>query len=68
MKFDIIITVLKTCRRQISILNTKLYESPIEKLIVRENDIMITKLSNNNSNKSNNEYYNLESVFEKFIL
>ena len=29
---------------------------------------MITKFSKNNSNKQNNEYYNLESIFEKFIL
>ena len=29
---------------------------------------MITKLSKDNSNKSNNEYHNLESIFEKFIL
>ena len=29
---------------------------------------MITKLSKNNSNKSNNEYYNIERIFEKFIL
>ena len=51
-----------------SILNTKYYESPFEKLKVRKNDIMITKLSKNNSNKLNNEYYNLESIFKKFIL
>ena len=67
-KFDIVITVFNTCRRQISILNTKYYESPLEKLKVRKNDIMITKLSKNNSNKSNNQSYNLESIFEKFIL
>ena len=29
---------------------------------------MITEFSKNNSNKLNNEYYNLESIFEKFIL
>ena len=29
---------------------------------------MIAKVSKNNSNKSNNEYYNLESISEKFIL
>ena len=29
---------------------------------------MITKFSENNSNKSNNQYYNLEGIFEKFIL
>ena len=29
---------------------------------------MIAKLSRNNSDKSNNEYYNLGSIFEKFIL
>ena len=29
---------------------------------------MITKLSKNNSNKSNNKYCNLESIFEKSIL
>ena len=28
---------------------------------------MITKFSKNNSNKSNNEYYNLKSIFEKSI-
>ena len=67
-KFNIVITVFKTCRRQISILNTKYYESPFEYLRVRKNVIMITKLSKNNSNKSNNEYYNLDSIFEKFIL
>ena len=29
---------------------------------------MITKVSKNNSNKSKNEHYNLESIFEKLIL
>ena len=29
---------------------------------------MITKFSKNKFNKSNNEYYNLETIFEKFIL
>ena len=29
---------------------------------------MITKVSKNNSNKLNNGYNNLESIFEKFIL
>ena len=58
----------KQCRRNISILNTKYYESPFEKLKVGKNDIMITKFSKNNFNKSNNEYYNLESGFKKFIL
>ena len=67
-KFNIVIIVFKTCRRQISILNTNYYESPFEKLRGRKNDIMITKLSENNSNKSNNEYYNLENIFAKFIL
>ena len=33
-----------------------------------KNDIMITKVSKNNSNKSNNEHYNLEGIFEKSIL
>ena len=68
LKFNIVITVFKTCRKKISILNTKYYESPFEKFGVRKNHIMITKVSKNNSNKSNNEYYNLESIFEKFIL
>ena len=67
-KINIVITVFKTCRRKISIVNTKYYESPFEKLRVRKNHIMTTKLSKNNSNKSINEYYNLESIFEKFIL
>ena len=67
-KFNIAIMVFETYRRQISILNTKYYEFPFEKLRVRKNNIMITKLSNNNSNKSNNKYYNLESIFEEFIL
>ena len=40
----------------------------IKKLRVRKNDIVITKLSKNNSYKSSNEYYNLESIFKKFIL
>ena len=56
------------CRRKISILNTKYYESSFEKLRVRKSDITITEVSKNNTNKSNNEYYNLESIFEKFIL
>ena len=68
LKFNIVITVLKTCRRKISILNLKYYESPFEKLRVPKNDIMITKFPKNSSNKSSNEYYNLESIFEKFIL
>ena len=67
-KLYIFITVLQTCRRKISILNTKYYESPFENFGVRKNDIMITEISKNNSNKLNNEYYNLESIFEKFIL
>ena len=29
-KFNIVITVFKTCRRKISILNTKYYASPFE--------------------------------------
>ena len=66
--FNIVITVFKTCRRKIGILNTKHDESPFEKQKVRKNNIMITKFSKSNSNKSNNEYYNLESIFEKFIL
>ena len=67
-KFDIVIAVFKRCRRQISILNTKYYESPFENLRVRKNDIMITKFPKNNSNESRNEYYDQESIFEKFIL
>ena len=67
-KFNIVITVFKTCRRKISILNIKYYESPFENFRVRKNDIMITKVPKNNPNKSNNKYYNLESTFEKFIL
>ena len=67
-KFNIVITVFETCRSKISILNTKYYESPFEIFRVRKSDIMITKVSKNNSNKSNNEYYNLESIFEKSIL
>ena len=60
-----VITFFKTCRRQISILENNYYESPFEKLRVRRNDIMITNLSKNNSN---NEYYKLARIFEKFIL
>ena len=56
------------CRSKISILNTKYYKSPFENFRVQENDIMITEVSKNNSNELNNEYYNLESIFEKFIL
>ena len=67
-KFNIVITLFETCRRKISILNTKYCESPFEKLRVRKNDIMITKFSQNDSNKSGNEYYSLRSIFEKFIL
>ena len=44
-KFNIVIKVFKTCRRQISILNTKYYESPFEKLRVRKTFIVITKVS-----------------------
>ena len=29
---------------------------------------MIIELSKHNSNKSNNQYYNLKSIFEEFIL
>ena len=46
----VVITVFTTYTRKISILNTKYYESPFEKLRVRKNDIMIIKLSENNSN------------------
>ena len=45
----------------------KYYESPFEKKSTK-NDIMITKFSKNKFNKSNNKYYNLETIFEKFIL
>ena len=48
--------------------NSLNYESLFEKLKVRENDIMITKLSKNNLNNINNEYHILESMFEKFTL
>ena len=68
LKFNIVITPFETCRRQISILNTKYYESAFEKLRIPRNDNMITQLSKNNSNKSYNEYYNLRSIFKKFIL
>ena len=68
LKFNIVVTVFKTCRRKISILNTKYYESPFEKFRIRKKDVMITKDSKINSNKLNNEYYNVESIFEKFIL
>ena len=44
-KFNIVITVFKTFRRKISILNTKYYESPFENFRVRKNDIRITKIS-----------------------
>ena len=67
-KFNTVITDFKTSRRKISILKTKYYESPFENFRVRKNDNMITKISKNNSNKSNNLYYNLESIFEKFTL
>ena len=43
-KFNIVITVFKTCRRQISISNTKYYEAPFQKLGAWEYDIIITKL------------------------
>ena len=56
LKFNIVITVFETCRKNISISNTKYYESPFEKLRVRKNDIRITKVSKTNSYKSNNEY------------
>ena len=54
-KFHIVITVFK-------------YEYPFEKLRVLKNDILITKLSKNNSNKSNNKYYDKKSIFQEFIL
>ena len=56
------------CRRKISILNTKYDKSPFKNFRARKNDIMITKVSKNNFNKLNNQYYNLESICEKFIL
>ena len=59
-----IITLFETCKRQISILNNKYYESLFGKLRVKKGNIMISKLSQNNSNKSENEYYNLGSIFE----
>ena len=40
---------------QRSILNTKYYEPSFENFRIRKND-MITKVSKNNSKKSNNEY------------
>ena len=50
MAYEIVITVFKTCRRKISILNTKYHKSPFENFIVRKSNIMITKGSKNNSN------------------
>ena len=44
----------------------KYHESSFEMLRVRTNDT-ISKFSKNNSNKSNNEYYKSESIFEKFM-
>ena len=44
------------------VLNKKYYQSPFKNFRVQKNDIMITKVSKNNSNESNNEYYNLESI------
>ena len=58
---------LKHVKDKFVLVNTKYYESQFEKLKVRRNYIMIIKLFKNNSNKSNNEYYNLESIIEKFI-
>ena len=52
----------------ISILNTKYYESLFKNLRVRKNDIMITKLSDNNFNVLNNEYHKIGSIFKKSIL
>ena len=40
-KFNIVITVFQTCRRKISILNIRYYESPFENFRVRKNNIMI---------------------------
>ena len=56
-KFSIVLTVFKTSRKKINILNTKYYESSFKNFRVRKNDIMITVVSKNSSNKSNNEYY-----------
>ena len=50
LKFNIVITVFKTCRRTISILNIKYYKSPFENFRVRKNDIIITKFFKNNTN------------------
>ena len=48
-KFNIATTIFNIWKRQCSILNTKYYESPFEKLKVQKKDIMITnKLSKNN--------------------
>ena len=41
-KINIVITVFKTCRRKISILNTKYYESPFENCRVRINKVSKT--------------------------
>ena len=66
--FNIVITDFKTCRRQISTLNIKYYKSPFKKVRARKSDIMITMLSKSKSDEPNNEYYNLENIFKKFIL
>ena len=50
LKFNTVITFFKTCKRKISILNSKYYESPFEKFRIRKNYIMITNSSKNNSN------------------
>ena len=67
-KFNLVITVFKKRRRKISILNTIYYEFSFQNFKVRKNDIRITKVPKNNHNKSKNEYYNMENIFEKSIL
>ena len=64
-KFNIVITVFT--KYYLLNINTKYYKSPFENFRVRKNAITVTKLSKNNYHKLNNKYYNLDSVFEKFI-
>ena len=66
-KFNLVITVFKTCRRQISILNTKHYQSLLEKLRVRKNDIMITKFSKNNSKSQKINIISSKAYLGKYL-
>ena len=63
-KFNIVIIVFKICSRKISILNTKYYESPCEKMILLSLSCLQTILMSRTMNSIISEAYLGNSYYE----